>query len=79
LSEELHDQLSAASIAATRTPACARRLRQHMLAALLNQSGSTITNLICISGGQHQDWTADYRLYSKDRVDEQPLFSQNLP
>jgi hypothetical protein len=50
-----------------------------MLAALLNQSGSTITNLICISGGQHQDWTADYRLYSKDRVDEQPLFSQNLP
>lgn len=57
-----------------------------MLATLLNQSRSTVTNLICISGGQHQDWTADYRLYSKNRVDEQPLFShirekllENLP
>ncbi len=57
-----------------------------MLSSLLNQGRSTLTNLICISGGQHQDWTADYRLYSKDRVDEQPLFShirdqllENLP
>lgn len=57
-----------------------------MFATLLNQGRSTLSNLICISGGQHQDWTADYRLYSKDRVDEQPLFShirekllENLP
>ncbi len=47
-----------------------------MLAALLNQTRGTLTNLICTSGTQHQDWTADYRLYSKDRVNEDALFAQ---
>lgn len=45
-----------------------------MLAALLNQNRCTLTNLICTGGTQHRDWTADYRLYSKDRVDEDALF-----
>jgi hypothetical protein len=47
-----------------------------MLAALLSQNRCTLTNLICTSGTQHQDWTADYRLYSKDRVNEDALFGQ---
>ncbi len=47
-----------------------------MLAALLNQNRGTLTNLICTSGSQHQDWSANYRLYSKDRVNEDALFSQ---
>ena len=45
-----------------------------MLAALLNQNRGTLTNLICTSGSQHQDWSFNYRLYSKGRVDEDGLF-----
>lgn len=49
-----------------------------MLATLLISEHSTVTNLICTSGGQHQDWSAHYRLYSKDRVDEAALFGRAL-
>lgn len=59
--------------AATRTFSCAQRLYQHMLGLLLSPSKSTVTNMICTKGGQHSDWSADYRLYSKDRVDESVL------
>lgn len=45
-----------------------------MLGLLLCPAAATVTNLICTRGGQHHDWTADYRLYSKDRVDETVLF-----
>ena len=45
-----------------------------MLASLLCPERGTLTNLICASGGQQQDWTAHYRLYSKERVDEHALF-----
>lgn len=44
-----------------------------MLGLLLSPSKSTVTNIICTKGGQHSDWSADYRLYSKDRVDESVL------
>ena len=37
-----------------------------------------MTNLICTSGGQQQDWSADYRLYSKARVDHAKLFGLAL-
>lgn len=45
-----------------------------MLGLLLSPVKSTVSNLICTRGGQHGDWTADYRLYSKERVDESILF-----
>lgn len=45
-----------------------------MTSVLLSAERSTVTNLICTSGRQQQDWCADYRLYSKDRVDESVLF-----
>lgn len=70
--------LLGATAAATTTNTCAQRLAQHMLATLLIPERSTVTNLICTSGGQHQDWTAHYRLYSKDRVDEAMLFDRAL-
>jgi hypothetical protein len=47
-----------------------------MLATLLCPEKSTLTNLICTSGGQHQDWSAHYRLYSHERVDEAVLFAE---
>jgi hypothetical protein len=49
-----------------------------MLATLLTPERSTITNLLCTSGQQHQDWTADYRLYSQGRIDQNKLFTPIL-
>jgi hypothetical protein len=46
-----------------------------MLATLLTPEKSTITNLLCTSARQHQDWTADYRLYSRDRIEQNKLFA----
>jgi hypothetical protein len=60
--------------AATSSPACARRLYEHMLAALVSPCRGTITNLICLCGRSHLDWTADYRLYSHERVEPALLF-----
>lgn len=57
---------------------CARRLQDHMLSVLLCPEKPTLTNLICLSGGQQQDWSADYRLYSKERMDEAVLFQAAL-
>ena len=39
-----------------------------MLGLLLCPVKSTVSNIICTRGGQHADWTADYRLYSKARA-----------
>lgn len=47
-----------------------------MLAHLLCPGRHTITSLITVFGKQFQDWTADYSLYSKDRVKEKVLFRQ---
>lgn len=57
---------------------CARRLQDHMLSVLLCPEKPTLTNLICLGGGQQQDWSADYRLYSKERMDEEVLFQAAL-
>ena len=39
---------------------------------------ATLTNLICTSGGQQHDWSADYRLYSEGRADLGALFAPVL-
>jgi hypothetical protein len=74
----LHGLLITATTAATSTPACARRLYEHMLATLPSPCRGTLTNLICLCGRAHRDWTADYRLYSHERVDPQLLFQHVL-
>ena len=68
--------LESSCAAATTTPSCAALLHGHMSGVLLGQSRATVTNLICSRGGRHGDWSADYRLYSRDRVDEAVLFGQ---
>ncbi len=78
LKTELHRQMRKASSKATTSESSAQRLQHHMLAALLGQSRSTVTNLICASGTHQKDWTSDYRLYSKDRVNEEFLFKHVL-
>jgi DDE superfamily endonuclease len=74
----LHGLLATATTAACATPECARRLCEHMLATLVSPCRGTISNLICLCGRAHQDWTADYRLYSRDRVDPELLFQHGL-
>jgi hypothetical protein len=73
LSQQL-DSLLAVTQAATSSTACAQRLRDHLLAVLLCPDRSTLSNLICTAGRSQQDWTADYRLYSQERMDEKVLF-----
>jgi hypothetical protein len=58
------------------TPSCTRRLREHLLAHLVCPGRHTVSGLITVFGKQFQDWTADYSLYSKDRVDENVIFRQ---
>lgn len=47
-----------------------------MLGSLLCPERLTLTNLICTGGGQQQDWSAHYRLYSHGRVEEAVLFGE---
>ena len=54
---------------------CAQRLRQHLLAHLICPGRHTVSGLITVLGGQFSDWTADYSLYSRDRVNADAIFS----
>lgn len=45
-----------------------------MLAGLVSPCRGTMTNLICLCGLAQRDWTADYRLYSQERVEPALLF-----
>ena len=74
----LHGLLATATTSACAAPECARRLYEHMLATLVSPCRGTISNLICLCGRAHQDWTADYRLYSQDRVAPERLFQHGL-
>ncbi len=47
-----------------------------MLAHLICPGRHTITGLITVLGGQFEDWTADYSLYSKARVNANAIFAQ---
>jgi DDE superfamily endonuclease len=66
--------LLAASRQATHSPGAAARLHAHLVASLLCPERLTIANIICTLGGQHSDWTADYRLYSRGRMESDALF-----
>ncbi len=74
----LHELLATATSEACAAPECAHRLYEHMLAMLVSPCRGTLTNLICLCGRAHRDWTADYRLYSRERVDPTLLFRHAL-
>jgi hypothetical protein len=59
-------------------PACAQqrgmdRLRSHLLGQLVCLGEHTVSGLLCVTGQQFGDWAADYRFYTGQRVDPQPL------
>jgi hypothetical protein len=55
---------------------CRERFHAHLLAQLVCPGRHTLTSLITTGGRQFRDWTADYSLYAKQRVDPGVLFSQ---
>ncbi len=59
---------------ATRGRAAAR-LHSHVLSQLLCLGRHTVTGLLCTAGRPQHDWSADYRLYTRGRVDPEALFS----
>lgn len=54
---------------------CAQRLREHLLAQLVCPGRHTITSLLTTNGRQFEDWSADYQLYAKERIDPAVLFN----
>ena len=52
------------------------RLRAHLLAQLVCLGRHTLTGLLATNGQLQSDWSADYRLYSRHRIDAAELFGQ---
>jgi hypothetical protein len=52
------------------------RLSRHILSQLVCLGRHTLTNLLTTEGRQYLDWTADYRLYSRQRIDCAEVFAQ---
>jgi DDE superfamily endonuclease len=52
------------------------RVRAHLLAQLVCLGRHTLTGLLATNGQLHTDWSADYRLYSRHRIEPAELFSQ---
>lgn len=75
LRQELEKLLAAAAQAAA-GPAGFQRARRHLLAQLVGFGRHTISALLRTQNRHQQDWSADYRLYSQARFDEQAVFGQ---
>lgn len=54
----------------------AQRIRSHLLSSLVGLGRSTVSGMLCTAGVSQQDWSADYRLYSKGRLDGGVLFNE---
>jgi hypothetical protein len=61
---------------ATHGQSAAERLRAHLLAQLVCLGRHTLSALLATNGQLHQDWSADYRLYSHQRLAPEELFAQ---
>lgn len=62
--------------AAFSSPETFARGRRHLLSHLVCFGRHTVTGLLRNQDRTQWDWTADYRLYSEDRFDEDRLFGQ---
>ncbi len=68
--EEILDSVSSA------VSSCQReRVVRHLLSQMVCLGTHTITGLLSTCGRQFRDWSADYRLYSRDRIDPEKLFA----
>ena len=53
-----------------------QRLQRHLLAQLVALGDHNITGLLCACGRESFDWSSDYRMYSRQRVEPEQLFRQ---
>jgi hypothetical protein len=53
-----------------------QRLGRHLLAQLVTLGEHNITGLLSTCGRQDFDWSSDYRMYSRQRIDPARLFAQ---
>jgi SRSO17 transposase len=51
------------------------RLARHVLAQLVCLGSHTLTGVLTTCGRQGRDWSADYRMYARDRVRPEDLFA----
>jgi hypothetical protein len=70
------DFLLSQATGATHDQRAADRLRAHLLAQLVCLGRHTLSALLTTNGQLHQDWSADYRLYSQQRLEPGELFTQ---
>jgi hypothetical protein len=59
---------------ATVKPQNFTRLCRHLVSQLVCFGRHTLTGLISTGGRMFEDWSADYRLYSKERIDIEGIF-----
>ena len=52
------------------------RLGRHIMSELVCMGRHTVTNLLTTGGRQFTDWSADYRMYSRQRIDCREVFGQ---
>jgi hypothetical protein len=52
------------------------RVRAHLLGQLVCLGRHTLTGLLATNGQLQSDWSADYRLYSRQRIEPAELFGQ---
>lgn len=52
-----------------------QRATEHLLAQLVCLGCHTVTSLLSACGRQFVDWSADYRMYERNRVEPEPLFA----
>lgn len=51
------------------------RLSRHVLSQIVCLGTHSVTSLLSASGRLAQDWTADYRMYSRERIEPDALFA----
>jgi|WetSurSiteA1Bulk_404760.scaffolds.fasta_scaffold24756_1 hypothetical protein len=60
--------------AATLSCNASQRFHRHILSNLVCLGRHTLSGILCAGGMAEQDWSADYRLYNKNRVTVERLF-----
>lgn len=70
------EQLAAQCAQAGAAPTARERVRRHLLSSLCCLGRHTLTGHLATAGRQFQDWSADYRMFSQERVDPSAMFAQ---
>jgi hypothetical protein len=70
------EQLAAQCAQAGAAPAARARVQRHILSSLCCLGRHTLTGHLATAGRQFADWSADYRMFSQQRVDPSAMFAQ---